>query len=253
MIRLAIEIMNDSPELKKWISSCHLTEEYIQSVRLSILSKPGVKYHVIDNFFTQKMASRLYKDIHQFRSSGRFDEHYYDANIGELGFHEKIFKSKSIVKYFKRLTGLSLSLTKRPDVAPLKVKKDSNGFWIHTDKNEVNNSQLSVLYYFNKSWSKNDGGLLQIWEEGRHHKRPQKFYSPLKYKGKKLNFLCKNRVLYSALPEKKIKSKKIFYLIDQIPPTYNRIVLLLSDTHGSYHSITPTLKRARYSITQWLF
>ncbi|MCK5359066.1 MAG: 2OG-Fe(II) oxygenase, partial [Gammaproteobacteria bacterium] len=131
---------------------------------------------------------------------------------------------------------------------------DSKGFWIHTDKTEQKDASMAVLIYLNKNWREEDGNILQLWTQIDHDEKIDTVeYSWQEYGDKRLEFLNERYMLTTDLVTSKgLKPAKLF-LIDQVTPEYNRLVLADFIRDPGYHSITPGNGRERFAIVQWLF
>jgi len=96
--------------------------------------------------------------------------------------------------------------------------------------------------------------VLQFWvETPRHESVDTVEYSMEKYGNERLDFLNERYLLTTDLVAYDGGKPSELFLIDQILPEYNRLVLADFIRDPAYHSITPGNGRTRYAIVQWLF
>ena len=113
---------------------------------------------------------------------------------------------------------------------------------------------MAALIYLNKNWKEADGHILQLWIQVNHNELIDTVeFSWEDYGEERLDFLDERYSLTTDLVTKDgLKPAKMF-LIDQVTPEYNRIVLADFIRDPAYHSITPGNGRERLAIVQWLF
>jgi hypothetical protein len=69
----------------------------------------------------------------------------------------------------------------------------------------------------------------------------------------RLDFLHTERVFSIQIPSLlSLESHQVF-MVDQIVPVYNRVVLLDFSKGPGYHSVTPSCGSTRYAIVQWMY
>ena len=280
------------PILKKWINTKYLDQKNIEKLRDDCRSKPHVKYLVLDEIFRPEILDEYFKKHKQlpFKPDdiGKPDDSlvvFGSPNEigGELFFHApwQLLVSQLCGTEIKK-AGKETAVKLRKHVGDLK------GFWIHTDRAVSNPAKIASLVYLNKNWTAADGSLFQIWqalsterggriklvevdyekalrgilEQGRKISEFQgistlgDLKADFKWddlKGKQLDVLNEEKIFPADISAMLGIESHQMILLDQIIPTYNRMVLIEFTENPAYHSITPSSGRERYAIVQWYY
>lgn len=247
------------PILKKWVNPYYLKHAVIGTIRESSIAKPHSSYASLDNFFNEKMLDN-YSEQHkklQFLPDDPnlpYDSHAVYAEEGKIEGSE-LFYSKAWHMLLAEYTGTTLKHAgEKTGIKQRLHSGDSKGFWIHTDRTERKDAAMAALIYLNKNWKEEDGSMLQMWAEIEHPDPIETVdYSWEEFGDQRLDYLDERYSLTTDLVTKNgLKPAEVF-LIDQILPEYNRIVLVDFLRDPAYHSITPSNGRQRLAIVQWLF
>lgn len=255
--------------LEKYINPIYLTTEGKNKIKEDLKSKSFNSYITLDHFFIESMLedmrkeqenvifnphadSRLNTDSNiKFPFDGAAAECDPDTLLGELLY------SREWYKYFLEIL----------DIDPVRVwpvikirynKENAKGYWLHNDKPgaPIGFERITtILAYFNKNWTVEDGGLLQIWQESPVKNLSTPSYDKEDYidTDKALNFLEQPRInIWPYGAEWGSDEKKDFVLVDQIVPTYNRVVIFNLNKNPLYHSVTPNYGKRRDGFIQWL-
>ena len=113
---------------------------------------------------------------------------------------------------------------------------------------------MVVLGYFNRGWSKEDGGLLQLWRARPDADRTCDAYRWDDYVGRRLSFLTRQKEFRIELQSS--RGRRFIgrvRQVDQVAPTYNRVVICDFQRDVAYHSVSPSGDRARNGFLQWLY
>jgi hypothetical protein len=245
--------------LQKWINPDYLKPDTISRIKESSKAKPFCKYAVLDNFFNEALLDE-YIEYHQQLTFKADDENLpydstwaaatNDGTIGsELFFHIPWHNLLAEYTDTKLVIGNGMTSVKLRAHEP-----DSKGFWVHTDRTNRKHVVMAALIYLNKNWKK-EGSLLQLWSDITPPEPIENTDVDFRwkfYKDQRLDFLTEHQMLTTHLVTPNgIKPGKVF-LLDQITPEYNRLVLTDFIRDPAYHSITPSNGRMRYAIVQWL-
>jgi hypothetical protein len=244
-----------------WINPIYLQDRVVEDIRESIVAKPVIKYAVLDNFFKEDKLNELIRrhgDLQFSVSQDRikngeilpYDGAVHFANMDDFG--ADLFFDQEWRRYCCYLTGIKLSESGGTEVKLRYHRPDADGFWIHTDSVL---RDLVVISYFNKRWTADDGGLLQLW-------RVDEELSPtalvIDNPVGRMDFLEQKSVLKrikTRTPGGGFKDKRRhdLVLIDQIVPTYNRVFICNLRSDPAYHSVTPSNGRERTGFVQWMY
>lgn len=253
------EQYENDPILKKWVNPYYLMPNVIEMIRQSSLTKPHFSYAVLDNFFNMDVFDEYIEQHTKLKFRADDPNLPYDsyAVYGEKGksIGSELFYHIPWQLLLAEYTGTTLELSGEKTGIKLRAHTgDSKGFWIHTDRTARKNAAMAVLIYLNKGWKESDGGLLQLWARIEHSKPIDSVeYSWEEYGEQRLEFLNERYSLTTDLVTSDGLQAAELFLIDQISPEYNRIVLADFIRDPGYHSITPSNGRERYAVVQWLF
>lgn len=253
------EQFEKDPILKKWVNPYYLKRNVIDAISESSQAKPHFSYAVLDNFFNEDVLDE-YIEKHKALNFRPDDPNLpYDSSVvyAEEGKSEgsELFYHKQWHMLLAEYIGTPLEFPgEKTGVKQRSHAGDSKGFWIHTDRTGQKNAAMAALIYLNKNWKEEDGHLLQLWIEVNQGERIENVeFTWDEYGDKRLDFLDERYSLTTDLVTKDgLKPAKMF-LIDQVTPEYNRIVLADFIRDPAYHSITPGNGRERMAIVQWLF
>lgn len=254
-----IDQYKNDPVLQKWVNPYYLRPDVIEAIRESSIAKPYFSYASLDNFFNEDILDEYFEQHKKlnFRADDPglpYDSHVVYAEKGK-SIGSEIFYHKPWHLLCAEYTGTTLE--NPGDKTGVKLRAhagDSKGFWIHTDRTAQKDAAMAVLIYLNKNWKEDDGSLLQLWTEIDHVEPIETVdYSWEEYGKKRLDYLNERYCLTTDLVTSKGLKPAELFLIDQITPEYNRIVLTDFIRDPAYHSITPGNGRTRFAVVQWLF
>jgi Rps23 Pro-64 3,4-dihydroxylase Tpa1-like proline 4-hydroxylase len=253
----------NSKVMKEWINPIYLEPEYIQSLIESVKAKPETKYIVLDNFFVKSKLDELIDNHQKINFLPPPEPKYngekviYDANAvhaeknPEHYFGSELMFLKDFHDYISTLVGIQLEEGYGTQVRLRSHKPDSNGFWIHTDKDGNNIPRYMVaLFYFNKNWKVSDGGLLQLWRLEETDYPDSVKVNPSSSLELLNNVRIKAEHVGGNLPDNKESIDMV--MVDQILPSYNRLVLINFQHSPAYHSINPSHGKTRQGFVLWL-
>ena len=247
--------------LKNWINPYYLRESTKKAIREDILSKPYVKYTCLDNFFREEKLDELISHHHHLafseakdRYSGKDSELLpYDGAVvwaeRDKHFGSDLFFSPLWHDY---LAFISATELKRPDQTEIKLRyhrPNADGFWVHSDGFE---RKMSAICYFNKDWSIQDGGMIQLWKiESTKDPLAPLIENPIG----RMDFLTQFVRIRTSTPGGGFSDQRAhdISLIDQFIPHYNRLFLCNFFNQDSLHSVSPSGPKERLGFVQWLF
>jgi hypothetical protein len=247
------EFQND-PILQKWIQPQYLAP---QSLRDAVEAQPCIKYLVADDFFNTKPLDDLIQKHHQLAFQEDDIGLHYDSTAVRISSHDEcsaeLFFHKRWHEYCEYIVGAHLRKLGETLVKLRRHPEGAKGFWIHTDVSENESKAMTVLGYFNKGWSKQDGGLLQLWRTYTLNDNHAPVYRWKDYEDRRLSFLSKEtRFSITAVAPVGLLPLEV-ELLEQIEPIYNRVVFCDFQRNPAFHSITPSNNRARNGLVQWLY
>lgn len=245
--------------LQNWINPIYLDEYYIKNLKETVKSKPEIKYLVLDNFFIPKKIDNMIKEHESLTFTENLDRYShdgtvlpYDSSVYWMTPKNYCYELLSSPFWFDYILNL-FSMTKNKDcyteVKLRKHRKDSNGFWIHTDSAT---RDIVFICYYNKNWTVEDGGILQLWKVDECNCENTLIVNG-NYRDKML-FLNTSR-LNTSSPGGGFEDNEShdLILIDQILPVYNRVFICDLKASPTYHSVTPTNSKERTGFVQWLY
>lgn len=242
--------------LSNWVNDIYLDDAYVEIIRESIRAKPVIKYAVLDNFFKIDKLDELIRHHQHLDFSEEKDRRAstgewlpYDGAVvfaDKTNYGADLFFSEEWHSYLCYLCGVFLN-NPRTEIKLRYHKPFADGFWIHTDSTI---RDLVIICYFNKDWTADDGGLLQLW-------RVDEVLSPASLRvdapNGRLDFLKSQRIQTrtpgGGFPD---NMPHDLVLIDQIVPAYNRIFICNFKDTPAYHSVTPSNGKVRQGFVQWL-
>lgn len=255
----AAERYDQDPILKKWVTPYYLEPDTIQEIKASSQAKPFAKYACLDNFFNEAILDE-YIEQHchlEFSPDDKglpYDSKWAPARRGSLG--GELFYHPSWHRLLAEYTDTKLVVGNGETSVKLRAHDpDSKGFWIHTDRTNRKSVVLAALTYLNKDWKESDGAILQLWAEAARTEPLSADAVEFRwkdYKDERLDFLNEHRTLTTHLVKQGGVKPAELFLLDQITPEYNRLVVTDFVRDPAYHSITPSNGRSRYAIVQWL-
>lgn len=244
--------------LDDWINPLYLERRVVEDIRQSVIAKPVVKYAVLDNFFKEEKLERV---IAHHRTLSFSEEADRRSHTGEWLPYDGavVFAKQSHVaaellfdsewhQYCGYLTNAGLQHPATPEIKLRYHRPYADGFWIHTDSAI---RHVVIITYFNKDWTVEDGGLLQLWRMEETMAGPA--FAVDHPKGR-LEFLLSHQRIRTSTPGGGFPDGRAhdLVLIDQIVPCYNRVFLCDLRASPAYHSVTPSAGRERLGIVQWL-
>lgn len=246
--------------IDKWVNPYYLQERVVRDIRESITAKPACKYAVLDNFFREEMLEQLIEAHKSLNFSEEMDRRSpkdgswlpYDGAVvfarKNEHFGSELFYDTEWHRYLCYITDTKLDCPAKAEIKLRWHRPNADGFWIHTDS--VIRSMVAICY-FNKDWTADDGGLLQLWRvdevESPHAEQVD---SP---KGR-LDVLTKHKRIKTSTPGGGFPDRRPhdLILIDQVVPAYNRLFVCNFQKELAYHSVTPSNGKARLGFVQWL-
>lgn len=248
----------NDPILSKWVNPYYLKRNVIDSIRESSQAKPHFTYAVLDNFFNEDVLDAYFEEHKKLDFYPDDPNLPYDSNVvyAEEGKSEgsELFYYKPWQLLIAEYTGTVLTQAgEKTGVKQRAHAGDSKGFWIHTDRTEQKDAAMALLVYLNKNWKEEEGSMLQLWARIGHSESIDVEFSWKEFGDQQLDFLNERYSLTTDLVTSKGLEPAEVFLIDQITPEYNRIVVADFMRDPSYHSITPGNGRERFAIVQWLF
>lgn len=255
--RVGPDFQSDSI-LKKWIQPRYLDPETIRTIRESSLAKPYMKYAVLDDFFNTDILSEYVE--HHKRLDFQSDDYgrAYDSSVvfaeKDKQFGSELFYHIPWHQLAAKYVGTELRDTSGKTIIKLRRHDPyAKGFWIHTDTAQTNPSSMVMLMFLNRGWTAQDGSLHQLWIHLDEGQEIEDVEYPLEtHKDKRLDFLDERYSLTTELAGTTLLPGKAL-LIDQIIPSYNRVVFCDFVQDPAYHSVTPSNEKTRYAVVQWLY
>lgn len=250
---MILEFQND-PILRKWIQPKYLAP---QSLHDAVEAKPYIKYLVLDDFFNAKPLDDLIQKHHQLNFREDDIGLHYDSTAMRISSHDKwgseLFFHKGWHEYCAYIVGVHLQKPGKTVVKLRQHPKEAKGFWVHTDISKNESKAMTVLGYFNKGWSKEDGGLLQLWRAYTLNNNHAPSYRWEDYENKRLSFLSQEtHFSITAVAPVGLLPLEV-ELLEQIKPIYNRVVFCDFQRNPAFHSITPSNNSVRNGFVQWLY
>jgi hypothetical protein len=249
--------------LEEYINPIYLTLEGKERIKEDLKAKPNGSYVVLDHFFKEDILNKIVQEYNGYLFDPKADSIIannlapFDGAAAEADPDTYL----GALLYSKEWYAYCLELL---DMNPLRIfpiikirynESDAKGYWIHNDKMTFNGMQkfCTILGYFNKGWKLQDGGLLQIWQSSPVNVKNIPSYEVEEYLDRELFLLEQNRINIMPYSEYwESNDKKDFILVDQIVPSYNRIVIFNLNDKALHHSVTPNKGRRRYGFIQWL-
>jgi len=242
-----------------WVNPRYLDDEFVETLRQSVLARPIAKYTVLDDFFRREKLDQLV----QHHSSLKFSEQDdrvtregkllpYDGSVvfAQKGEHfgSDLFYDDEWQRYCCYVTGTKMDFPVGTEIKLRYHRPQADGFWIHTDSKI---RSLVAICYFNRNWTVEDGGLLQLWKVERSQESTPEFNNPTG----RLEFLAKHKRVRTRSPGGGFTDGKEHDLVlyDQIVPAYNRLFLCNLKDNPTFHSVTPSNGRERLGFVQWLY
>lgn len=245
--------------IDEWVNPRYLEDEFVESMRQSVIAKPIAKYIVLDDFFRQEKLRQLIEHHSQLKFSEKDDRITRDGKIlpydGSVVFARKgehfgseLFYDEEWQRYCCYITGTKMDFPVGTEIKLRYHRPQADGFWVHTDT--VLRS-LAAICYFNREWTVQDGGLLQLWKVEEPRETTPAFNNP---KGR-LDFLTQHQRIRTKSPGGGFDDGREHDLVlyDQVVPAYNRIFLCNLKDNPTYHSVTPSTGRERLGFVQWLY
>jgi len=250
--------------LEKFLNPMYLKPEYISLLQETIKSKPISKYLVLDNFLKEDILDQIIADHQLLDFSEKADRTAAsgewlpydgalagcrpDSLIGELLY------SKEWQDYCLKIVGLPYDKKRRTEIKLRTHKEEATGFWLHSDAGGGGGGarDLVSILYFNKNWTYEDGGLLQLWKvDEADYEGTTKINYTDALKGR-LDFLNTKRLNARPAGIWPYDKQKDLILVEQIVPAYNRIFICNFKDEPAYHSVTPSNGKVRQGFVQWL-
>ena len=249
----------NDPVLKKWVNPYYLKPDVIAAIRESSISKPHFSYAALDNYFNEDVLEEYFEHHKRLKFYADDPGLPYDSYVvyGEEGkvIGSELFYHKPWQLLLAAYTDTPLMTAGEKTGVKLRVHGgDSKGFWIHTDRTKRKDAAMAAIIYLNRNWKEEEGSLLQLWARvDRAEPIDTVDYSWEEYSDKRLDYLNERYSLTTDLVTGEGLEPAELFLIDQITPEYNRLVLTDFIRDPAYHSITPGNGRVRYAVVQWLF
>lgn len=250
--------------LEQYLNPIYLDPTYIKNLKETVKSRPISKYLVLDNFFQESILDQIIEEHHHLTFNDTIDRTGpngewlpYDgalAGCNPQSLLGRFLYSKEWHAYALNLVNLP-ETPRRTEIKLRHHRTDAEGFWLHSDSGGGGGGarDLVAITYFNKNWTFEDGGLLQLWrlDEANLPDTPTyTFYQALEGP---MNFLYSPRI--KARPAGVYKygeEPHDFVLVDQIVPVYNRMFLCNFKDEPAYHSVSPSNGKVREGFVQWL-
>jgi len=245
--------------LDRWINPEYLTDERVEDIRQSVRAKPAAKYAVLDGFFREERLQELIAQHKGLAFSEDLDRRSpkdgawlpYDgavvfAKANHIG--ADLFFDEEWHRYLAYICCCDMKHPSQTEVKLRWHKSDADGFWIHTDS--VLRTMVAI-FYFNKGWTVEDGGLLQLW-------RVDKPLDPeamrVETPSGRCDFLINSQKIRTSTPGGGFEGggERDLILVDQIVPAYNRLFVNNYQYDPAYHSVTPSNGKERTGVVQWL-
>lgn len=249
--------------LQHYINPIYLDERYIRVLKETVKAQPVSKYLVLDNFFREDILDEIIEEHKQLRFNEAADRLGtdgawlpYDSALAGCKMESKLgnlLYSEEWMQFTTDLVGLPQQ-ARKTEIKLRYHSPEADGFWIHTDQSgSVNGARdLVVIGYYNKDWTYDDGGLLQLWRLDETTLPDTPLYTFEDALAGPMNFLNQSRI--KALPagaNNSITKPQDFLLMDQIIPAYNRVFICNFKEEPAYHSITPSKGKVRQGFVQW--
>lgn len=192
------------------------------------------KYTFIDNFLDKDLFNELLKydlstNNHFNKYRNLYEYKYYSNHISKefklIDQLNKIFKEKSLLKYFEHLFNIP-SLNSDPSnyAGGISLMEKNHFLNPHIDNSHLANKKLyrrlNLLFYINKkSWSLLDGGNLEIWNQS------VKKFKTILAKGNRLVIMETNLNSWHSVSKIKSSNKRVclssYYYSPESPENYD--------------------------------
>jgi hypothetical protein len=253
--------MSESQVLERWVAPGYLSADRVRALAESAAAKPDAHYLVLDDFFVAEAADLLRQHLLTLEYSEDLDRQVggdrlpYDSAVKFAGPSDvgwELFEAPAWHAYCAALVGATLHDRRHSIVKLRRHRADATGFWIHSDAIAGERS-LVVVAYFNPGWSREDGGLLQLWREGDptpHAARVISAPDP----DKPLDVLTTESRIRTAAAGARVAPRRVreFVLVDEVVPEHNRLFVCNIQDHPAWHAVTPSRGRVRYGFVQWI-
>ncbi len=250
-------LLSPSAALSSWIHPQFLSSD---ALREAALTQRRVRYVVADNFFR---ANKL-KEFEAAMQDAALQEDDVGSNYHSTALRVDRESDVPFIRFlmsseWHNFASHVLDSTLRlPGESTIKWRRhphEARGFWIHTDQDSEKPKALAILCYLNKRWQTRDGGLLQIWDHAAPSSNPHSRRSFLwaDYLEQRLDFLETEKTVEIEVAATSGGQVARMELLDQIVPTYNRVVFMDFQYSSAFHAVTPSHGKLRKGFLQWLF
>lgn len=248
--------------LEKFLNPMYLQKEYIAVLQETLKAKPVSKYLVLDNFLKEDILNQIIEDhkkleFDEIRDRTGADGSWlpYDGALAGCDPNTllgELLYAPEWQEYCLTLMGLEVK-PRRTEIKLRSHKEEATGFWIHSDSRGGGGGarDLVSILYFNKDWTAEDGGLLQLW---RKDEIDDPRTTTIRYdqtRGR-LDFLNNQRLNVRPAGFWPYQESHDLILMDQIVPSYNRLFICNFKEEPAYHSVTPSNGKIRTGFVQWL-
>lgn len=249
--------------LEQYINPMYLNETYIKVLKETVKSRPISKYLVLDNFFKEDVLNQIIEEHHYLSFNEKADRTGpkgewlpYDGALAGCKRDSVLGQLLYSTEWHNLLLNL-VNLPQTPRTEEIKLRhhrEDAHGFWLHSDAGGGGGGarDLVAIAYFNKDWTIENGGMLQLWrlDEGNLLETPTYTFQDA-LQGP-MDFLNLPRIKARPAGVFPFEEPHDLVLVDQILPVYNRLFICNFKDEPAYHSVTPSKGKVREGFVQWL-
>jgi hypothetical protein len=250
--------------LEQYINPMYLDPRYIKVLKETVKSRPISKYLVLDNFFLESVLDQIIEEHQKLSFNEKADRTGvngqwlpYDGALAGCkpdSLLGRLLYSKEWHEFLLDLVNLP-QVPRKEEIKLRHHKEEAHGFWLHSDAGGGGGGRrdLVAITYFNKDWTVEDGGMLQLWrlDEGNLPETPT--YTFQDALAGPMDFLNQPRI--KARPAGVYpfgNDPHDLVLVEQILPVYNRIFICNFRDEPAFHSVTPSKGKVRQGFVQWL-
>jgi len=219
-----------------------LNELDIKEMKSKVANAPGFPHFCIDNFLDESFANEVHDSFPSFSEAEKLGKLFSAVNekrkiqiTDAEKFPPAIYKlhetlaSKEFVDAMSEMTGIK-NLIADPQLSGGGIHETNSGghLDVHVDFNyneELKlHRRLNILIYFNKDWSEDDGGYLDLWD--RDVKNCLGRFAPTfnRAAGFATSEISWHGVTPVTCPEGKMrKSFAVYYYTKEAPPGWDGV------------------------------
>ena len=161
------------------INSKHTSAAAITALRKSFDNAEPYRFVVIEDFFTEEVASKLYENFpdidtlnvkRKSLNEDKSEDYHFDRWDPIFSEVREVIKSEEWYKIMTQITGVE-GLKTTMDALGSGVHQGKNGSYVdvHVDVNMNPKANLwrrvNLLIYLNKNWKPEYGGDLEVWDK----------------------------------------------------------------------------------------